>query len=115
MSINSMAAAAVPALVSAFTRQVAVAAGIPYTRAFSLSRNPHATQVYRQMLRAARSFKNLNFRDYFVRRVSGPTSKGTLTPRQADRSDKRLFSFFFVAFLTAYSCVRSPRSQVISI
>lgn len=64
-----MAAATVPTVASAFTRQVAVTGGVPYTRAFSLSHNPHATQICRQMIRAARSFKNLNFRDYFVRRT----------------------------------------------
>ena len=71
----AIGSASVPTAISALTRKVALVAGHPLARGFSSALpGPSVTPICRQMLRAARSFKNLNFRDYFVRRVSAKIS-----------------------------------------
>ncbi|KAL8425923.1 hypothetical protein Efla_000900 [Eimeria flavescens] len=65
----SVASACAPCGVCALGRRFSFAAReIPHTTSSFQTRFLHITPVDRQIIRAARNFKNPNFRDYFVRR-----------------------------------------------
>ncbi|KAL8273199.1 hypothetical protein Esti_002957 [Eimeria stiedai] len=66
----TFASACARSAVSTLTRRVIVAnREMPHIRSFTAARNLQSTPLDRELLRAARSFRNVNFRDYFIRRT----------------------------------------------